>query len=61
MRVSSPPEPTPEEENAPPERLRDEEAMRAPAHEDPDVVRDDVGLDDERSVRRPPARPRGDE
>jgi hypothetical protein len=32
------PEPTPEEEDAPPERREEEDAQRYPAHEDPERV-----------------------
>ena len=39
-------EPTPEEAGAPPERLDDEDAMRYPGHDDPDAVREQIGLGD---------------
>ena len=44
-------EPTPEEANAPLERRAEEDEMRYPGHGDPDDVREDVGLDKERSSR----------
>jgi hypothetical protein len=34
------PEPTPEEEDAPPERRKEEDAQRYPAHEDPERARE---------------------
>ncbi|HSK15021.1 MAG TPA: hypothetical protein VK915_02535 [Gaiellaceae bacterium] len=33
------PEPTEEEQEAPPERLREEDAQRGPGHDDPDEAR----------------------
>ena len=39
--------PEPEERDAPPERREEEDAMTYPGHDDPDVVRDRVGLPDE--------------
>jgi hypothetical protein len=38
--MSEQPAPTPEEEEAPPERRTDEDAERYPAHEDPERVID---------------------
>ena len=36
MSTSEPPEPTPEERDAPPERREDEDAQRGPGHDDPE-------------------------
>jgi hypothetical protein len=41
MSTPEPPEPTEEEEQAPPERRVEEDAQRGPGHEDPDDVRPD--------------------
>jgi hypothetical protein len=38
--VSQPPEPTPEEEDAPLERREEEDAQRGPGHEDPEKTID---------------------
>jgi hypothetical protein len=38
MSTSNEPEPTPAEEDAPPERREEEDAQRYPAHEDPERV-----------------------
>ena len=37
------PEPTEEEQEKGPERLKEEDAMRGPGHEDPEAVGDDDG------------------
>ena len=49
--MTTQPEPTPQEEDASPERRAEEDAMRYPAHEDPDGAREDVGLDEPRESR----------
>ncbi|MBD0329026.1 MAG: hypothetical protein ICV64_02865 [Thermoleophilia bacterium] len=49
--MTTPPEPTPGEEAAPPERREEEDAMRYPAHDDPDAAREEVGLDEPRRSR----------
>ncbi len=42
----APSEPTPEEKDAPPERLEDEEAQRGVSPDDPEAARERAGLDD---------------
>ncbi len=59
--MTTQPEPTPEEETAPPERREEEDAMRYPAHEDPDAAREDLGLDDPRQSRPGGARSPGEQ
>jgi hypothetical protein len=49
--VTTQPDPRPEEDEAPPERREEEDATRAPGHERPDDVREDVGLDEPRRSR----------
>jgi hypothetical protein len=49
--VTTQPEATPEEDAAPPGRREEEDAMRYPAHEDPDEAREEVGLDEPRRSR----------
>ncbi len=44
--MTTQPEPTPEEDAAPPGRREEEDAMRYPAHEDPDEAREKVDLDE---------------
>jgi len=46
--VQAEPPPTPEEQDAPPERLQEEEATRGPGYEDPEAQRDSVSLGDQR-------------
>lgn len=40
MSTPEPPDPTPAEEDASPERRREEDAQRGPGHEDPEQARD---------------------
>ena len=47
------PTPEPEERDASPERRREEEAMRAPEHDDPDAARDRAGLPEQAVHERP--------
>jgi len=55
------PEPTPEDQDEPLERVNEEDASRYPGHEDPDSLREQVGLDEDRSPEPqgapPPAEP----
>jgi hypothetical protein len=46
--VSDEPTPQPEEQDAPPERRKDEDATRGAGHEDPEAARERVGLGDQR-------------
>jgi hypothetical protein len=43
MSTPEPPEPTPEERDAPPERLREEDAQRYPGHDNPEGEPDGDG------------------
>jgi hypothetical protein len=38
--MSQQPDPTPEEQDAPPERRQEEDAQRGPGHEDPEETRE---------------------
>ena len=50
----------PEPRDAPPEERTEEDAQRYPAHDDPDTVREEIGLGD-RGRPEPPGAPRPEE
>ena len=56
-RMSSDTHPPEEGHDAGTDRRIEEDAQRYPAHEDPDGVRDDVGLGDERKSGAPDGAP----